>query len=153
MNESSKERQNLCQHIESQLSGYLDNELTQQDSQRIYLHLEQCAECKKLHDELLQVKQLVSGMEEPKMSEKELNRIMADAPSRTMATVGWILLIVTIFGLAGYATFMFFMDDSVATWFKIVKSILVIGFALLLGSVIRQRFIARKTDKYKKVNL
>ena len=32
-------------HVDELLSGYIDGELTQQDSQRVALHCETCAEC------------------------------------------------------------------------------------------------------------
>ena len=35
----------LCSSIEAKLSGYLDGELTQQESQRVHNHLQQCEQC------------------------------------------------------------------------------------------------------------
>ena len=43
------------QHVGERLSGYLDGELTQQERQRIDLHLEACDECMKLLGELTEL--------------------------------------------------------------------------------------------------
>ena len=77
---------------------------------------------------------------------------MADSTTRTMQGVGWLLVIaaaLVLVGVIGYA--MFFSDES--SWVVWVVGALYLGFGVLLLSVLRQRLIARKTDKYEDVDI
>ena len=77
---------------------------------------------------------------------------MADSTTRTIQGVGWLLVIaaaLVLVGVIGYA--MFFSDES--SWVVWVVGALYLGFGVLLLSVLRQRLIARKTDKYEDVDI
>jgi len=40
-----------CNEIKEKLSGYIDEELPQQQSQQVRIHIESCEKCKQSHDE------------------------------------------------------------------------------------------------------
>ena len=42
---------------EALLTGYLDGALTQADDQRVRIHLEECADCRRLSDELRELRE------------------------------------------------------------------------------------------------
>ncbi|WP_144393121.1 anti-sigma factor family protein [Pleionea sediminis] len=144
---------NLCKEIELMLSGYLDGELTQQQSQGVHAHLEQCEQCNKLYADLLEMKSSIEIMEKPIMSEKEMHKIMADKPAKGLSYFGWVLLIVGVSFFVGVTAYQFLIEDSTSVWLKLIISSIYGGIAFLFLSVLRQRLVARKTDKYRGVDL
>ena len=78
---------------------------------------------------------------------------MDDATTRTIRGVGWLLVIAAALALLGFVGYgLFFSDDEskVVAW---VVGALYLGFGVLLLSVLRQRLIERKADKYKDVDI
>ncbi len=144
---------NSCKDVESLLSGFLDGELTQQQSQQVHLHIEQCEACRTVYQDLQQMKQGIANMEKPTMSEQQLQNIMSDRPARGMAWMGWLLFVTGISVIVGFVAYQFFIDESMALWLKLTMSAIYGGIAFLFFSVLRQRLIARKTDRYKGVDL
>lgn len=143
----------LCSSIEAKLSGYLDGELTQQESQRVHNHLQQCEQCNQLYRDLKSMQQDVAQLEKKTMSEEQLETLMTDKPAKTFEWTGWLLLIGGIAVIVGYLAYQFFTQDTTALWLKLTISAIYGGVAFLLLTVLRQRLIARKTDRYKGVDL
>ena len=78
---------------------------------------------------------------------------MNDATTRTLRGVGWLLVIAGALALVGFIGYgMFFSGDEspVIVW---VVGGFYLGFAVLLLSVLRQRLIERKSDKYTDVEI
>lgn len=67
--------------------------------------------------------------------------------------LGWILLIAGVLGISGIAIYQFVIDTSMPTYIKVLTGLVWIGLGILLISVLRQRLIERKTDKYKDVEI
>lgn len=67
--------------------------------------------------------------------------------------LGWMLFIVGVLGISGIAIYEFVIDTSMPTHIKVLTSLVWIGLGVLLVSVLRQRLIERKTDKYKDVEI
>ena len=142
---------NIREHVGELLSGYIDGELTQQDQQRVRLHCENCADCRRGLEELRTLRQ--------KMGESNLSNVRQDVWRETMddtavkATrgIGWVLLIGGLLLVAGYFVF------TVIPELSLMEALIVGGFyggmLLLFISVLRQRLIERKSDKYKDVEI
>ncbi|MCP4411466.1 MAG: zf-HC2 domain-containing protein [Gammaproteobacteria bacterium] len=144
---------NQCNEVKEKLSGYLDGELTQQKSQLIRVHLESCNECKQLHQELSDLQNKIKTITADTAEEAELDKIINDLGAKQSQHWGWIMLIIGYVMLAGYAIVKFLIDNQLNTFEKIATFLLGLGGLLLFYSVLRQRLIALKTDKYKDINL
>lgn len=142
-----------CQRISEYLSGYLDGELTQQDRQRIEIHLESCHECRQSLEELRNLSTAVGNLKFEKLSANDWSEMMNDITVKTSRGIGWLLLIVGIVLVVGYAIYSFAVDDSVEALVKTGVFGIMIGALFLLISVARQRWLARKTDKYEDVQI
>ena len=139
----------LC--VADLLSGYLDGELTQQDRQRVRLKLEECSTCAQTYADLVRVRDQVRNADlvnqAPNWSEK-----MNDVNVKTSAGLGWLFLsagVLLISAIAGYE----FVFSGPISWAKIAVIAIYFGLACLFISVLRQRVIERKTDKYKDVEI
>ena len=67
--------------------------------------------------------------------------------------LGWVLFIAGVLGISGIAIYQFVIDTSMPTYIKVLTGLVWIGLGVLLVSVLRQRLIERKTDKYKDVEI
>ena len=67
--------------------------------------------------------------------------------------IGWILFILGVLGLSGIAVYEFVIDKGIETHIKVIASLVWIGLGVLLFSVLRQRLIERKSDKFKDVEI
>ena len=78
---------------------------------------------------------------------------MNDAVVRTARGVGWMLVIGGVLVMVGYIGYEFVLTHADPPLIKWAVGALYLGFAVLLLSVLRQRFVARRKDKYKDVEI
>lgn len=143
-----------CEKIEVQISGYIDNELTQQQNQQVRLHVETCEHCGKIYADLKQVKEQMSHLSYPKTDEQILNELSNDLTASATQGLGWILIAIGAIIVAVLALYDFFtVPEGGWTVERIISALFFLGGMLLFCSVLRQRFITYKTDKYKKVKI
>lgn len=67
--------------------------------------------------------------------------------------IGWILFILGVLGLSGIFIYHFVIDTGMELHIKVITSLVWLGLGALLVSVLRQRLIERKSDKYKDVEI
>ena len=78
---------------------------------------------------------------------------MDDMTVKVSRGIGWLLFLGGLLLLAGFVIYEFVIDTSMDLFFKLLVSAIYLGLAALLVSVLRQRLIERKTDKYKDVEI
>jgi hypothetical protein len=78
---------------------------------------------------------------------------MDDTTVRTTRGIGWLMFIGGLLILAGYGVYEFVIDTSMSLGFKLLFTAIYGGMGVLFFSVLRQRLIERKTDKYNDVEI
>ena len=78
---------------------------------------------------------------------------MDDGTVTVTRGIGWLLFLGAALICGGIGIYAFVFDSSMGTFEKLVISAMYCGLALLFFSVLRQRLIERKTDKYKDVEI
>lgn len=142
-----------CHQINEMISGYVDNELTQQESQHVALHIESCETCRTIFEEINQLKVSIKGNCMPEMEADRIDAIIQDPISTTIQTVAWSLFLIGGSILLVLVGFEFLSASSISTSEKILSSLLWGGLFGVFASVVRQQWMARKSDKYKGVKL
>jgi RsiW-degrading membrane proteinase PrsW (M82 family) len=142
-----------CHQINEMISGYVDNELTQQESQYVALHIENCEKCTATLVEINQLKTAIKGSDMPEMDADRIDAIMQDPISTSIQTVAWSLFLIGASILLVLVTLEFLSSSHISTTDKVLSSLLWGGLLGVFASVIRQQWMARKTDKYKGVKL
>ena len=140
-------------HVGELLSGYIDGELTQQDRQRVQVHCEQCRTCR---DELAQIRSMRERVNSSRLSEVGEDRwreTMEDTTVKATRGIGWLIFIGGILLAVGLFVVEMFNSASMSTTEKIIIGGIYGGLLLLFISVLRQRLIERKTDRYKDVEI
>ncbi len=140
-------------HINELLSGYIDGELTQQDWQRVDVHLAHCRQCA---DNLSDLRALRKRMGQAQLGNSNTDHWrekMEDTGVKISRGIGWILLICGILAVIGIGVVGFLTTSSMGGWEKLIIGSAYIGLGALLISVVRQRLIERKSDRYKDVEI
>ena len=140
-------------HVGELLSGYIDGELTQQQRQRVELHCDDCKECRALMDELGALKKEVSRTRFGEYGEDRWRETMNDSTVQVTRGIGWLLFLAGVLAISGIALYEFVIDSSIPLHIKLITGSIWGGLGVLLLSVLRQRLIERKTDKYKDVEI
>ena len=78
---------------------------------------------------------------------------MRDTTAQTARSIGWLLFLGGVLIAGGIGIFAFITDPGIAGYFKLIAVAIYGGLALLFISVLRQRFVEQKTDKYKDVEI
>ena len=136
------------------LSGYIDGELTQQDKQRVRLHCDNCRECAEELAELQALRGEIASATLSAISQDVWRETTNDVTAKASRKIGWLLFIGGLLLAAGLALYEFVKElDSMSP-----RAILIIGgiyggLLLLFFSVLRQRLVERKTDRYKDVEI
>ncbi len=147
------ETRRIDEHVGEWLSGFVDGELTQQQRQWVEVHCRDCAECRRDLDELRALRERMGQARLSELGEDRWREEMNDTTVTTTRTVGWLLFVVGALALGAWVVFHFLSDPGVGLGIKAIFVAFYGGLAVLLISVLRQRLIEHKTDKYKDVEI
>ena len=78
---------------------------------------------------------------------------MDDTTVMTTRTVGWLLFVGGALAIGAFVLYQFLADPGIGLGFKLMFLALYGGLAVLLISVLRQRLIEQRTDRYKDVEI
>ena len=147
------EQKTIDQHVGELMSGFVDGELTQKERQQVTLHCKQCVTCQENLDSLRALRERIGNSKLSELGEDKWREKMDDPTVQTTRSIGWILFIAgwVIIGGIGLFAFLFASDISIGMKFLLVA--IYGGLGLLFFSVLRQRVIEHKTDKYKDVEI
>ena len=149
----ANDKRSIAEHVGEQLSGYIDGELTQQERQRVVLHCENCAQCRQDLEEIQALRQRISDARLSVIGEDKWRETMKDSTVQTSRSIGWMLFIAGLVIAFGVGLITFLADSGMSLLEKFIFFAIYGGLATLLFSVLRQRLIERKSDKYKDVEI
>lgn len=135
---------------ESLLTGYLDGVLTQADDQRVRLHLEECAGCRRLIDEMRETREATMSTRFELPADDQWNEAPRGLASRLSFRLGWTLLLLWAVGMAGLA-----VGHLWASEMPLGEKLLLFGGSsgavLLFLSVLIDRLKTQRDDPYRRV--
>lgn len=135
------------------LSGYLDGELTQQEAQKVMLLLENDNEYRKLHDEMASMRQEIQSLSLQDSELEHLDKLFQEPVAKTSRIFGFALLSVSSLVLVLFTMYAVIINEAISLWLKFAIGAVALGSLLLLFSVLRQRLIHSKKDKYNRVKI
>lgn len=141
------------EEIHTMLSAYFDEELTQSDSQRVQLHVEECEECRSTLREMFEIQQLTCQMKFKQPPEAIMEALEIRMSVQAPRKMGWTLTILALVGWAIYALVYALKHLRWPTLAELLVEGTVAGLALVFLSVLRQRLLERPHDRYRKVKL
>lgn len=147
------EQSQIEQHVGELLTGFVDGELTQQQRQRVDLHCQQCEQCRENLAGLRELRTRIGDAHLSEVGEDKWRETMPDQTVKTSRNIGWILFIAGLLVVGAIGLFDFISNTEMSILMKLTVAAIYGGLAVLLFSVLRQRLIERKTDKYKDVEI
>ena len=136
---------------EELISGYLDRSLPQAQSQRVRLHLEDCAACRELHTELELLRSAARSTRFEIPDDEEWPEAPRTGPSRWSRILGWALLVPWLIVAAAVALWRFVTEAGGALEIFLGLG-LVGGLVFLFASVLLDRLEDLKTDRYREIH-
>ena len=135
---------------EALISGYLDGELTQADEQRIRLHLEDCATCRRPAYQLLRIREAAMSTPFPVPDDRQWDETPRGGLSALLRNLGWTALVLWLVGLTVFGLWKMLTDTE-----HLVERVLAfgvwLGFGLVFVSVAIDRLRTYRTDRYRRV--
>lgn len=144
-----------CKQAEVLMMGLLDNELSEKQHQDIQTHLAECKACSAKFESYKNLKKDTKKMKFKNLPEVYWDEYWQNVYNRIERGVGWIFfsigaIILLIF--AGYEIFQeFFLNPEEPIGIKIGMGFFGVGLIVLFVSVLREKLMIRKVDKYRSV--
>jgi hypothetical protein len=133
------------------LMGYIDGELDPQDlakaEELIRTDTQFAAQVKEFQCLAKDTDSL--SLREP--SDEIWNNYWCGIYNRIERGSGWVIFIIGMVLIAAFGIFEFERDPSINIIWKVLVLVIILGLAILLISVIRERCKALETDKYKDI--
>jgi anti-sigma factor RsiW len=133
---------------EALLSGYLDGSLTQAQGQRVRLHVEDCAECRREVAELRLLRESTMGSRFRLPDEAEWPELPRTRLSWLSRGAGWMAVVAWLVVVTAVALYRFLSATGDPLEIFVVLG-LPGGVALLFVSVLLDRIRDLRTDRYK----
>lgn len=137
------------------IAAFFDGELDAAGKKKVEEHLESCAECRRLHEEMSRFEGVMSQMELQKPVRDTWKYYWDSVYNRLERRAGWILfsigvMILLFFG--GYKAIEGVIKDSGTPLLLKIGILSVLGGAVvLLVSISREQIFVRKRERYKEV--
>ncbi len=133
------------------LSGYLDHELTQGEAQKVRIHLENCAECNALYEDMKNMREVSMNTRFKEPRDHEWNELPKTVAGGFMRRLGWLIVIIWAVLTVGFTLWQIAASPE-----NLLIKVLIFGglsgFTLLFISVVLDRLKAAKNDPYRKVD-
>jgi len=132
--------------------AYLDGELADEERRRFDEHLAVCDACTRELAELKRLTEDLNMMRFKEPGDEELERYWSGVYNRLERSIGWILLSVGIILTLCYGAFKviegMLLDETISDVLKVGVCALIAGLVVLFVSLLRERLVVRKVDRY-----
>ncbi len=143
------------ENYKSLMMGYLDGELTELESQRMRDHLAECRECRAEIEDFRRLKEMTKSMKLATPDDKYWEEYWSHVYNRLERRIGWILLSIGTILLSSYGVYQLtdhlLFDAEIPALIRAGIAALVIGLCTLVVSVVRERIVLGKWDKYTRI--
>ncbi len=144
-----------CEQARILLMGYLDGELDPEQEKELRQHLDTCPACKGEWESFKNLKEDTSNMKFKLLPEMYWDDYWEKVYNKIERGVGWIFFsigAIILFGFGFYEMFRdFFMNPKEPFTLKLGVGFLSIGLIVIFVSVLREKLMVRRVDKYRRV--
>jgi len=143
-----------CVEFKPMMMGYLDGELPAEQRAQFEEHVAACEACARELSEFTKLKEELTTMKFKEPSDEELKQYWDGVYNRLERGLGWVLFSVGAIVLMCYGAFKLIeemiLNPNVALALKVGVVALLFGVVILFVSLLRERLVVRKVDKYSK---
>ena len=135
---------------DSLISGAIDGQLTQADEQRVRIHLEDCAACRALSNELSELREVTMATEFNTPTDEQWNELPRSGGSALTRGFGWILATVWLVVMVGWGLWTGW-NEAESNFVRFLVFGGLGAAALLFLSVLFDRLTTAGADRYRGV--
>jgi len=144
-----------CEDYKDLMMGYLDEELSAEQTRQFEEHLAACKQCTAQLQEFRQLKAITDQMTLIEPEDRLWQQYWDGIYNRVERGIGWIFFSVAAILLTIYGGFKaieaLITDPTVGLLLKAAMLALLVGLAILFVSVLRERIFFWTKDRYKNV--
>lgn len=140
-----------CEKYKGLLMGLIDDELTSEEAGDVNSHLIKCEACRKEYEELKETGASIGKASFIEPQDEVLSRLWKSPYSRFAKLSGLFLVIAGWISLVMYGLVQAIRSPDEPVFTRVAVAALIIGFIVLLLTVIRERIHSYKSDPYKEV--
>jgi hypothetical protein len=145
----------MDEHYRELLAGYIDGELTAEEKLDFERELSHSAELRAELQEFRQLKEVTDTMRYADIPQQVWDSYWESLYKKTERGLGWIFLSVGAILVIGFglyhAFYDLFTDPEAPLWLQVGLPTAVLGAGILLVSFARERFFARKRERYTEI--
>ena len=140
-----------CEHYKTLIAGLLDNELTAEESVALNEHLIRCASCRADYEELRQTEKKLDAISYVEITDEAARSLWKLPYARTLRNASLLMVFGGYAALLVYGFITFLTDGDEDLFGKVTLAAIVIGFLVLLGSLVVERISTWRVDPYKEI--
>lgn len=141
-----------CDEMAAMLSGYVDGELSDADRGRVEAHVGSCNDCRRELEDMRGLAnvtaQAVSRLQAPPPADEVWDTFLDNVYNRIERRTGWIVFVFGVAALSLFGLYHFVVDPWASPTIKTMVALPGAGMLVLFGSVLRQRMVIARTDRY-----
>ena len=136
------------EHNEIDVMRYIDHEMSADERTSFEAHLGSCDRCRNLLNDMTSLKEVTDSMKIADLPETVWEKYWEGVYNKLERSIAWFLFILGSLIVTGYGIYEAIMDPSLRNLAGLGMLIMVIGFAVLLLSVLREKITINSKDKY-----
>jgi len=144
-----------CEKFKILMMKQIDGEITAGEKTELERHLQKCSECQDEFENLTSLREVTREMKKQLLPEMAWEEYWRHLYNRIERGVGWILISIGAIILFGIAIYHFVVDILESTQINGLEKAgiltLAIGFVVLFVSVLREKLMVRRHDKYREI--
>lgn len=144
-----------CEEMGLKVMALLDGELAESEISKVKKHLESCDHCKEIYASIKNVKEVTGEMKFKKLPEFYWDDYWTHIYNRIERGLSWLFISLGAIIVLVFASWKL-LDELVTDQLMnpLLKGgifILIIGIIILVISVVREKWLVRRVDKYKEI--
>jgi hypothetical protein len=144
-----------CEEMSLNIMALLDEELSEDKIGDVKKHLEICDKCSDEYASIKKVKEVTSKMKFKKLPEFYWDDYWKHIYNRIERGLSWIFLSLGAIIILCFASWEFFdkliADQHIHPLLKVGIFIFIIGIIILIVSILREKMMVRRIDKYREI--
>jgi predicted anti-sigma-YlaC factor YlaD len=144
-----------CEQYQILLMQYVDQEISPENKQKLEDHLNECSSCREELEKFIKIKGVNSTMKNKLLPDMAWDEYWRHLYNRMERGISWIFIsigAIILLGIAVYSFIIGILNESHMTLLeKIGILALAFGFVVLFVSVVREKLMTSKHDKYKEI--
>lgn len=140
-----------CEKYKGLMMGLMDNELTEEEAGEVNSHLTRCEACREEYRQLQKTTTKLKDISYAEPHDEVLDRVWKSPYSRFTRNFGLFMVLGGWIVLVAYAIYEGLSSSREALLPKTAMAVVIVGFVILLVSVIWGRIKTYKSDPYKEV--